>query len=255
MSPPLPGLNSADQALARQLTNDLTGAIGSITQSFFLNNKTGFTAYEPNYNPARVMESSFYVQDIWKIRRNLSLELGLRYELLPWAHMANGVYIQPVGGVDGALGIQGPTRQPTSFGLTEGGRPLIRTDKNNFGPRIGLSWDPFGKGNTVISGSYRIAYDRFMLATALLISSANFGKNTSTTITPFTRLSDPNLYTTILPIPVPAAFAPRTSTGLASPTRRILTSRRPMCRAGLCASPSRCLAPGKSRRPTSGTMP
>ncbi len=207
--PAMPGLNSNDRALAQQLTNDLTGTIGSISQSFFLNNKTGFTANEPNYNPAHVVESSLYVQDLWKVRRNLSLELGLRYELLPWARMANGVYIQPVGGVDGALGINGPARQPTRFGLTEDGRALIRTDKNNFGPRVGFSWDPFGKGNTTISGSYRIAYDRFMLATQLLISSASFGKNTSATLTPFTRLSNPNLYTTILPFPVPAAFAPK----------------------------------------------
>ncbi len=207
--PALAGLNSIDRARAQQLTNDLTGAIGSISQSFFLNNKSGFTAFEPNYNPTRVLESSFYVQDIWKVRRNLSLELGLRYELLPWARQANGVYIQPVGGVAGALGVQGPTGQPTSFGLTEDGRPPIRTDKNNFAPRVGFSWDPFGKGATVISGSYRIAYDRFMLATALLLSSANFGKTTSVTITPFTRLSNPNLFTSILPIPVPAAFAPK----------------------------------------------
>ncbi|MGH9837806.1 MAG: TonB-dependent receptor [Blastocatellia bacterium] len=207
--PALAGLNSTDRARAQQLTNDLTGAIGSISQSFFLNNKTGYTAYEPAYDPAHVTESSFYVQDIWKIRRNLSLELGLRYELLPWAHEANGIYIQPVGGVAGALGIQGPTRQPTSFGLTEGGRALIRTDKNNFAPRVGFSWDPFGKGTTVISGSYRIAYDRLMLATQLLISRGSFGKTTSTVLTPFTRLSNPNLYTSILPIPVPTAFAPK----------------------------------------------
>lgn len=207
--PALTGLNSNDRARAQQLVNDLTGTIGSITQSFFLNNKSGFTTYEPNYNPYHVTESSFYAQDIWRFRRNLSLELGLRYELLPWANLANGIYIQPVGGVDGALGIQGAAKQPLRFGLTDGGRALIRTDKNNFAPRVGFSWDPFGKGKTVISGSYRIAYDRFMLVTQGLLSSGNFGKTASTTITPFTRLSNPNLYTAVLPIAVPTAFAPK----------------------------------------------
>jgi hypothetical protein len=143
---------------------------------------------------------------MWKVKPNLSLELGLRYEILPMAYMSNGVYVQPVGGVEGAMGIVGPTGQPTRFGLTADGRAPVKTDRNNFGPRLGFSWDPFNKGNTSISGSYRIAYDRAMLATHSAFSSANYGANTATTLTPFTRLSDPNLYRTVLPIPTPRLF-------------------------------------------------
>ncbi|HNG29497.1 MAG TPA: carboxypeptidase-like regulatory domain-containing protein, partial [Blastocatellia bacterium] len=207
--PALTGLNANDRARAQQLVNDLTGSIGSITQNFVLTNKAGYAPYQSTYLPAHNLEWSVYVQDLWKIRRNLSLNLGLRYEMLPPAYLANDTFVQPIGGVEGALGIQGPTKQPTRFGLVGNkGRDAINTDYNNFGPHFGFSWDPFGKGDTTISGSYRVAYDRSMLLTYGFFSAQNYGASTTVTLQPFTRLSDPNLYKTILPIATPTLFAP-----------------------------------------------
>jgi outer membrane receptor protein involved in Fe transport len=62
-----------------------------------------------------------YAQDSWQIRTNLTLDLGLRYEIddLP-----------------------APTR----------------TDKNNFGPRLGFAWDPKGDRKTTVRGGYGIFY-------------------------------------------------------------------------------------------------
>lgn len=207
--PALPGLNPTDRGRAQQLTNDLTGAIGNIRQSFFLTDKTGYAPYGPSYMPIHNVEWSLYMQDLWKVMPNFSLSLGWRFEVLPLGYMANDIYIQPVGGVAGALGIQGPTGQPTRFGLVaDKGRAAHPTDRNNFAPYLGFSWDPFAKGRTTISGYYRISYDRSMLITQALFSSINYGATTTVTLNPFARLSDPNLYKTILPIPVPQVFAP-----------------------------------------------
>jgi hypothetical protein len=206
--PALPGLSSADRTRAQQLTNDLTGAIGTISQTFFLIRKSGYTPYEYNYQQVRQINASTYIQDIWKLRPSVSLNLGLRYELLPPGWIAN-VFVNPIGGAAGALGVQGPTGQPTRWGFApKGGRGIMRFDKNNFAPRAGFSWDVFGKGRMTMSGSYGISYDRSMMVVFADFSTENYSSATAVTLTPFTRLSDPKLYGDILPIPVPQLFAP-----------------------------------------------
>jgi hypothetical protein len=207
--PAQPGLNASDRSRAQQLTNDLTGSIGTITQNFFLNSLEGYVPYVGNYQQLRQLEWATYVHDIWKFRPNLTLNLGLRHEMLHPGWIANGVFAYPIGGVDGALGIQGPTGRPTQWGFApDKGRGIMRTDWNNLAPSIGFSWDPFGKGDTTVSGSYGLSYDRSMMVVYGGFSASNYGATTQITMTPFTRLSDPNLYRTILPIPTPAPFQP-----------------------------------------------
>src|SRR5205823_6143978 len=115
-----------------------------------------------NYEPLRKTEASMFFMDVWKPRPNLGVNLGLRWEYLPPVTLANDVYVYPVGGVAGALGVQGPTGQPTQWGFASNqGRDIFNTQKHLFGPSIGISWDPFGNGRTAIRAAYRIAYDRF----------------------------------------------------------------------------------------------
>lgn len=204
--PAITGLNANDRLRAQQLVNDLTGSIGSVTQSFYLTDKAGYTPFVNNYQQFRKREYAFYVGDIWKVRRNFSLNLGLRWEHFPPVYIASGIYGYPVGGVDGALGIQGPTRQPTRWGFADNqGKNIFETDRNNFGPTVGFAWDPFGKGKTSIRSSYRIAFDRFMIVTGNF-SGRNYGTTTTVVLNPLTRFSDPRLYSSILPIPVPKPF-------------------------------------------------
>lgn len=206
--PALPGLSSTDRSFAAQLTNDVTGTIGSITQSFYLNDKSGYIPYQQNYEQMRKHEAAMYVQDIWKLTPRLSVNAGLRWEYLPPIFFAGGVYVYPVGGVNGALGVQGPTGKPTTWGFDpENGRDVFNTQLTNFAPSLGLAWDPFGDGKTAIRAAYRVAYDRFAMVNGDF-STNNYGQNTSVVLTPQTRFSDPNLYKTVLPIPTPALFAP-----------------------------------------------
>lgn len=206
--PNLTGLSSADQSRAAQLTNDLTGTIGYIQQYFFLNNKQGFKSYQELNEPLRKNEFSLFVQDVWKMRRNLSVNAGLRWEYLPPVTVANGVYVYPTDGVSGALGVQGPTGKPTQWEFaTNSGGNIFHARKNNFGPSVGFSWDPFGDGKTAIGASYRIAFDRYQMV-AGDFSKNNYGGSTSVTLTPFTRFSDSTLNNGILPIPTPTLFAP-----------------------------------------------
>jgi hypothetical protein len=84
----------------------------------------------------------WYVNDIWKITRNLSLNLGLRYEYLTvpagWAQQTlNAVANDP--------------------GLITFGAPTA--PKKDFMPRIGFAYSPGSSGNTSIRGGFSMAYD------------------------------------------------------------------------------------------------
>ena len=104
------------------------------------------------------LNTYYFVQDDWRVTRRLTLNLGLRYELpLPWVHPNND------------WGTLHPGQQSTVFpnaptGLVYFGdknvpRGMIPTDSNNFAPRVGFAWDPFGTGRTSVRGAFGIFYD------------------------------------------------------------------------------------------------
>jgi hypothetical protein len=104
----------------------------------------------------------FFVQDDWRLRSNLTFNIGLR-----WDHdnniLGNGDFHRPC-----------PT--PLSSAPTERCvwvRTLLGKHDNgaaskNFGPRFGFAWDPFSKGTTVVRGGYGIYYDRVVMEVPLL---------------------------------------------------------------------------------------
>lgn len=101
--------------------------------------------------------AAFFVQDDWKPRRNLTLNLGLRWEFLgpitPTRNVMSNLNLGPTGGLEGAtLEIRDSLTDP---------------DWNNFGPQVGFAWSPGGfDDKLVIRGGTGIAYDR--LPNALL---------------------------------------------------------------------------------------
>jgi hypothetical protein len=101
----------------------------------------------------RQREGSFYVQDSWKVRPNLTLNLGVRYQL-------NGVPYELHNNLANLL--TDPRTFPVVF-TTVGpgtGHQLFNDDYSNFEPRVGFSWDPWRDGKTAIRGSFGIFHDR-----------------------------------------------------------------------------------------------
>jgi hypothetical protein len=104
-----------------------------------------------------------FAQDEWKMRGNLTLNLGVRYEYVsPLTEIDNRVanlYLSP-GVLNRALGVAvvSPV-QPGQAGPYSGGLPasLVRPDRNNFAPRVGFAWKPFAQ--TVVRGGYGINYN------------------------------------------------------------------------------------------------
>ncbi|HKX28848.1 MAG TPA: TonB-dependent receptor, partial [Blastocatellia bacterium] len=94
---------------------------------------------------------SFFAQDDWKIRPNLTVNLGLRYDYFQRPHQSDDRYANiEVIGV-----IPGPTTTPAT---SRYGRALIASDGNNFGPRFGLAWTPSFLKESVIRAGYGIYY-------------------------------------------------------------------------------------------------
>jgi hypothetical protein len=149
------GINTAnDRPRLQSFYNALLGRVGNIGQGFVAASDGAFGPAGSRFPfDARYPEYDFYGQDTWKIRRNLTLDFGLRWE----------VKISPSS--KGELPILRPDR-PIRVGeapandlrWVEG--KLFDSDWNNFGPTVGFAWDPTGSGKTSVRGNFRLAYDR-----------------------------------------------------------------------------------------------
>jgi hypothetical protein len=129
-----PGAGTANPATCSQL---------SLTQGPF------------NFN-FKENDLAFYGQDDFRLKSNLTLNLGLRWEWDQQAmNLLHNISVQNVANGFWAPGL------PTN--VTE--IPHIPEDLNNFGPNIGFAWTPrilkefIGEDKTVIRGGYRVAYD------------------------------------------------------------------------------------------------
>jgi hypothetical protein len=131
----------------------------------------------------RYNEYEFYVQDNWKIRSDLTINLGVRYQYYEPPYEANG--FQAANDVDweelfnvrlanGPAGRGGDTAEPLLtydlIGKANDGRPYYKPDKNNWAPRVGFAYAPsfkdgigrtiFGDRQTSIRGGWTLQYER-----------------------------------------------------------------------------------------------
>lgn len=117
---------------------------------------------EDNYH-FRGNSWDLYGQDEWKVRGDLTLNLGIRYEYVsPLTEINNRIVDLDLS--PGVLSLTGGTPSvavvlPGGSGPFNGAFPLtlVRPDRNNFAPRVGFAWKPFSK--TVVRGGYGINYN------------------------------------------------------------------------------------------------
>jgi len=97
-----------------------------------------------------------FVQDDWRIRASLTLLLGLRYEYQgPFTEANNQIVNLDVSpGFTAAVPVE-PGQFVPGFGVATDS--LIKPDRNNFAPRLGLAWKPIKQ--TVVRAGYGINYN------------------------------------------------------------------------------------------------
>jgi hypothetical protein len=99
-----------------------------------------------------------YVQDEFRLRPNLTLNLGLRYELpTPFVDVNDAI-------TGFQTGVESQVYPDAPAGLVYPGDPgvprgVVPTDTNNFAPRLAVNWDPFGDGRTSIRSAFGVFYD------------------------------------------------------------------------------------------------
>jgi hypothetical protein len=106
-----------------------------------------------------------FLNDSWKVSPSLTLELGLRYSILPGASELHGY----LSNFDLATGeVIFPEQLSPLLDSLEPNLPfkyrrngpnrLHETDSNNLAPRFGFAYRPFGSNNTVVRGGYGLYY-------------------------------------------------------------------------------------------------
>jgi hypothetical protein len=107
-----------------------------------------------NHEHLRTHSEYGFVQDTWRIRSDLTLSAGLRYEY----------NAPPVDANDRANVYDPATQSLAPVGVRGMPRAGYEPDRNNWAPRIGLAWRPGQKG-TVLRAGYGVYYDQPALAT------------------------------------------------------------------------------------------
>ncbi|MFL6435978.1 MAG: carboxypeptidase regulatory-like domain-containing protein [Terriglobales bacterium] len=199
---------TVSSAYKSSVENAVTALLGRFTQYtanfLFAHDGSTLTPGSPTTRDFATQGYEGYVQDVWKLRPNLTITAGLRYSLWRPVYETKGFEVQPtipLGQIfqnrvnamnsgtaynqDIIINMSGPVN---------GGKPMYNWDKTVFLPRFGIAWSPktgdgiwsklLGRdGQSVIRGGFSMAPDYYGEAIATFFDTRNsLGFSSSTTI-------------------------------------------------------------------------
>ena len=186
-------IETTDIRRGRQMINELVGFIGQVEVRYNAESiDSGFVTGAPDRRLWRTREMDLFFQDTWAVNSQLTLNLGVRWEFATPPIETRGLTLIPEGGGAAVFGISGadgffnpgvlngrPCPEltsglaPTTANVTtlilncavpyipggsNNGVPLWDTDYGNFGPVLGIAYDPWGDGKTSVRAGFRISY-------------------------------------------------------------------------------------------------
>lgn len=153
---PSGNIAAADRQRFDNLYNDLLGRVSSIQTTFYSDLATFQPVGTPRVRNFIFKDYGYYFQDDWRIRPNLTLNLGVRYEFygVPYERdKLQGNILQNIAGQINTVG------RATDLTVVKA-NSWFKNDFNNFAPRVGVAWTPFKDGKTSIRASWGMFYDR-----------------------------------------------------------------------------------------------
>jgi len=236
-NPALTGLQANDATRARNLLNYLAGSVASINNVYFLTDPkaTAFSDYRNSElitNTIKQREFNIFFKDDYKATRDLTLNLGVRWEWYGVPYSASGLTVSPVqDGGNGAFGYSGrdfsswmvpsarkganTTLEFVGPGSPNPGKKVYRDSWANIGPAVGFAWQVpwLGREKTTIRGGYQMTFQgggRFNTLETPLSNPpgktypGTYGGDSTNPYLDLTRVS------VALPAPLPAGVRPMT---------------------------------------------
>ncbi len=149
------GINATDNTRLLGTINDILGIPARLSQVFIGDlNSDAYLPFQKDGKVTlfsvgnRLKQYNFYGQDEWRVRQNLSISIGLRFELNPAPSEVNGkTYVpnKPIETVGGVTFV----KADTFFNRTNLG----------IGPRLGIAWSPRNSSKFVVRAGYGLAFD------------------------------------------------------------------------------------------------
>jgi hypothetical protein len=222
------GISTGQRTTANALLALVGGIVSAGTQTFNVADKTsGFVPNQGVLNKFAYENFALYATDQWRVRPNLTLNFGLRYDLYTPVRETQGLFLEPViaDGRDPLEAVLDPTNSFQFLGGNAGGNRVYKTDKNNFAPSLSFAYTPnfknkllgsvFGDGRTVIRGGYSVSFvnDDFVVSGASNTIGLNAGLSTNNiAINPLSGNGSLNARANSLPAITAPAFGtfPRT---------------------------------------------
>ncbi len=207
---------AADLTAANGLRAYLGGIITSVGQTLQVKDRnSGYVPGYPNDRNFTFDNWSFYTQDNWRLRPNLTVRLGLKWEYFsPLKEDANLQLLPVVGNGSTQDALLNPN---TLIDWVDG--DFYKKDLNNFGPSVGIAWDPWENGKTSIRAGYTMTFvNEETLTVARAASNGNAGLASTVNLS--------NLYTPLVggvpaivppPIKVPRTLADQLALSITGP--------------------------------------
>jgi len=152
------GVNSTDFSNANTLLAVVAGITSSASQTFNVTTPTsGYVNGATNGRHFPYDSLAAYVGDQWKMRRNLTVNYGVRWEYEGRFDESNGLILGPQIVNNNPIATL-LSNASVNFIGGNASQPAYNRDLHAFAPNIGVAWDPRGEGKTSFRAGYSINF-------------------------------------------------------------------------------------------------
>ena len=150
------GISANDLTTARNHLAYLAGIVSQVNQTFQVQDRnSGFVGGLADVRNFTLDNTNVYIQDNWRVRPNLTLRGGIKWEYFSPLREDSNLLLLPVQ--DGGRSTRDVLLDPNGRVDFVNGN-MYNPDRNNFGPTIGFAWDPSKNGRTAVRGAYTLAF-------------------------------------------------------------------------------------------------